>query len=381
MLRQSVAKDTPSILGETGIRGSGTSAARLGSGTTQKPFEMMRYFGYNLRGIYFFAYENNGFLGLMERDFAIPEKFVQMGALSKTIKYLPGVMDSVLQSDQIALYCSKNDLYAGTENMVFNQIYSLFGIFFANNMNLITVDAGTFPERMNSIKLLILPSSPFLAENEWRQIEKFRQNGGTVIAYANSGLVEINNLPRPQPLLPVKYQGGNEKITLKGLPLDCNYLLGMDTAFSQALLSSDSNTPLIGKAGERLYISNIDIGRIYEDAKDSAISRSIWQLLQGIICQAGVIQRVNANFPAQFQVNQVSGDVFILIPAEGVSRKNLNMKVMTQGMIDIPGKTAIYDYFNLTPARIQSGTNEINIIIPELKADENGIWHIGRIAR
>jgi hypothetical protein len=342
---------------------------------------MMRYFGYNLRGIYFFAYTNWLYTALLERDFSIPDNFVQMGALSKTINRLPGVFDSLLPSSGIALYCSKNDLYAASENMVFNQLYSLFSIFFANNMNPIVVDSGTFPERMQSIKLLILPSTPFLAETEWQQIEKFRRNGGTVLAYANSGLMEINNTRRPQPLLPVKYQGITEKLALKGLNLDSNYHFGMDTAFSKSLLFSDNSKPLIGKAGERLYISNIDLGRISEDAKATAISRNIWQTLQEIICQAGVIQRVTADFPVQFQVNQVTGDTFILIPAEVNIRKNLNIKVRTQGMTELPDKTALFDYLNLTLAKIQKGPSEINISVPELKADENGIWHIGKITK
>jgi hypothetical protein len=376
-LRQSSGNNRPSIIGEYGLNGGGNSGCPTGSAAVQyAENRTYRLLGRNVRGFFFFAYSNNHTCGLLDQDGCIPDRLINMGKFARSVFNLKGVFDSLLPFGEIGIYFSRNDAYMSSKNMAYNQVFSLFKMFYLNNLNPAIVDSITMPEKMKKLKLLIVPSAPFISDHEWQMIMQFRKNGGTVLIYANTGLMNVNNTKRVDKLLQNTSYSGRETIKFMGVTLSKYTTLGMTLQKLKPVWRSLAGKPLLGKNGKRLYISNLDIGNLYIDNNEK-IRKYIWETISGILKEAGAQVYVVSKHQVQYLENN-SGDVFIFIPGQGKEIKNLKLKVDVSNLKQVVQNDIIYDYLNLKKASVTRKGHHLYIKLDKHEKRENAIWWIGR---
>jgi Glycosyl hydrolases family 2, sugar binding domain len=376
-LRQSAGNNRPSIIGEFGLNGGANHSSATGSGAIQyAENHTYRLLGRNVRGIFFFHYGNNGICGLLDQDGCIPDLLIRMGAFARSVFNLKGVFDSLLPFGETGIYFSRNDAYMASTNMVYSQVYSLFKMFYLNNLNPVIVDSITMPERMNKLKFLIVPSAPFISEREWEMITQFRENGGTVLVYANTGLMKVNNTRRTKGLLRNASYSGRKPLTLMGVPLAPSSTFGMALQKVKPIWRSSSGKTLLGKTDNRLYLSNLDIGSLYSD-NGKKVRENVWKTISGMLKAAGSRLPVMSKYEVQYLENN-SGDIFILVPGQGKEIKNLKFTVDVSRLKQTVKNGIMYDYLNLKKASVKQTGHYIHVNLDKHGKSENAIWWIGR---
>lgn len=380
-LRQSTGGNRPSIIGEFGLIGSGNSF-NLGTGAIQNaPARTYRLLGRNVRGIFYFYYGNLGACALVDDDFSVPERLIKAGVAVRTLDTLHGVFDSTMPQAQVGIYFSRNDGLISINDVLYNQLRGLFHLFYKNSINVEFVDSGTLQQRAKQLNVVLVPSSPFISVAEWEKLMEYRRNGGTLLVNANTGLMNLNNTRRTEPLCPgVSFNGLRPDLKLGGSNVGLNQCFGMKLD-GKVILAADDKTPLLTKYGERLYLSNLDLGNAYREGNNSS-SSAILATVKDILKQASVkviFSSVISDREVQILENKQQ-DTFIFISSGNSEVKDYKIRFDARVISAAKCDGVIYDYLNLAQAELTTDdkTGEMTLLVKSLKPDEQGVWLIGK---
>jgi len=378
-LRQSTGNGKPSILGELGLHT--IEGSPLGSGAVQDaPGMIPRLFGRNLRGVFFFSYFNQDVCSILKRDRAVSDALLRMGELNIWTKNMGNVFDSLLPAPEIGLYFSRNDVYMSEPNMVHNQLRSLHQLFYRKNINVTFVDSTLLSSISGKLKMLVVPSSPFISREEWAGIEKFYQSGGGLLIYSNTGFMAENNQERTVPLLTGVQFNGFKSDSFGGTSLDRNCAFGM--RFNQSfktVLATEKGNPLIVAGAPRFYISNADVARLLNECNSNGAAQ-IWNCIEMMMLESNAIPPVETSITGrevQLLKNR-NNDVFLYVSPGKTDIAGEKIMIAPKRLSEPVKGTKLYDYLNLLPASLAGDNGRIILCIPKLEKNQQAVWYIGK---